>query len=547
MSLWTRLASAIILTAWAGCQPAAPASHGGGDTGGAGGDEVDTGGAGGSVPVKPDAAAPDTGGAGGMRPAADGGGEDTGGKGGTGGPPPSDGAPPADGPTPGDAGPPPSDDEPLPPCKRTVMVAGSPDLATKLAAAQPGDCLVLADGDYAVPTITSTATAQAPIVVRAQNRGKVTTGSIALSKAAHVVLDGLTMAGASIKVQDSQYCRISRFRFKVQETTENDWIQMSGSTHHTRIDHNDLGPKNVLGNIVMFSGGAGSQVVQYNRVDHNYFHDVKGGGGNGWESIRLGLSGLAASKGFNVVEYNLFKAATGDPETISVKSCDNTIRYNTFRASRGEITLRHGNRTLVYGNFMFADGLAEARGIRVCGSQHRIFNNYLEGITASAGINLEGGDADGGPGDIPGGAHFRVYSAHVVNNTIVNGRGIVVGGGHEFAPSGCVVANNLVQNPSGAGIVETSGVGTVYEGNISSAGAGPGTKIADPKLVKTNGAFRLVAGSPAIDGAVGSYPYVTDDMDGQPRAKPDVGADELATGPLLRHPLTEADVGPDAP
>jgi hypothetical protein len=443
---------------------------------------------------------------------------------------------------------PPVGDQPLPACKNTVMVANTAELATKLGAAKPGDCLILADGDYAFPMITNRATADAPIVVRAMNRGKPTVGSIVFNKAAYVVLEGFTITGVNVKVQDSDYCRISRFRFKVQDATENDWITMSGSTNHTRIDHNDLGPKPLLGNIVMFSGGANSQVVQYNQVDHNFFHDVKGGGGNGWESIRLGLSGLAASKGFNIVEYNLFKAATGDPETISVKSCDNTVRYNTFRASNGEITLRHGNRTQVYGNFILADGLAAARGIRVCGSQHKIYNNYIEGITASAAINLEGGDSDGGPGDIPGTAHFRVYNASVVNNTVVNSRGIDIGGGHEAAPKDCVIANNLVQNPSGgAGIIDTRSENPTYEGNITSAGAAPGTKIADPKLVMKDGVFRLAEGSPAIDAAVGSYPYVTDDLDGQPRSKNDVGADELATGAVLRHPLTEADVGPDSP
>jgi poly(beta-D-mannuronate) lyase len=40
---------------------------------------------------------------------------------------------------------------------------------------------------------------------------------------------------------------------------------------------------------------------------------------------------------------------------------------------------------------------------------------------------------------------------------------------------------------------------------------------------------------------------VTDDMDGQPRIKADVGADELAPGPTIRQPLTATDVGPDAP
>jgi hypothetical protein len=492
-----------------------------------------------------------TGGSAGAGTGGTGGGSGTGGAGGSAGP--GDGgtpeAPPAtDGRAPDAPPSTPVGDKPLPPCKNTVMVTSSAELASKLEAAQPGDCLVLADGDYSFPTITKRATAEAPIVVRAQNRGKPTVGSIVFSKAAHVVLEGFTITGVNVKVQDSEYCRISRFRFRVQDAVENDWISMSGSTHHTRIDHNDLGPKPLLGNIVMFSGGAGSQVVQYNQVDHNFFHDVKGGGGNGWESIRLGLSGLAASKGFNIIEYNLFKAATGDPETISVKSCDNTIRYNTFRASNGEITLRHGNRAMVYGNFIFADGLASARGIRVCGSQHRIFNNYIEGITASASINLEGGDSDGGPGDIPGTAHFRVYNAHVVNNTIVNSRAIDVGGGHEFPPKDCVVANNLIQNPTnGAGIVEPRGENVTYEGNISSVGATLGTMVADPKLVKSDGAFRVTADSPAIDAAKGNYSYVMDDMDGQARAKADVGADEFAMGALMRRPLTEADVGPDAP
>jgi hypothetical protein len=41
-----------------------------------------------------------------------------------------------------------------------------------------------------------------------------------------------------------------------------------------RVDHNDFGPKTVLGNTIMLSG-AGSQIVQQTRLDHNYFHDVR--------------------------------------------------------------------------------------------------------------------------------------------------------------------------------------------------------------------------------------------------------------------------------
>ena len=116
-----------------------------------------------------------------------------------------------------------------------------------------------------------------------------------------------------------------------------------------------------------------------------------------------------------------------------------------------------------------------------------------------------------------------------------------------------MVANNIVQNTSGAAIVDV-GQGTKIEGNIvfpmgamATAGVMEGSKMMDPMLIKVDGVFRLSTGSPAIDAALGSYAYVMDDMDGHPRMKPDVGADELATGMITRRALTEADVGPNAP
>jgi hypothetical protein len=81
---------------------------------------------------------------------------------------------------------------------------------------------------------------------------------------------------------------------------------------------------------------------------------------------------------------------------------------------------------------MLADGLAAARGIRVLGADHRIFNNYLEGITGSNGILLRSGSADGTENN--GTEFYRVYRTHVVNNTLVNGRGISVGSTGLAAP-----------------------------------------------------------------------------------------------------------------
>jgi hypothetical protein len=65
--------------------------------------------------------------------------------------------------------------------------------------------------------------------------------------------------------------------------------------------------------------------------------------------------------------------------------------------------------------------------------------------------------------------------------------------------------------------------------------------------VRVGEILKLGAGSAAIGAASGSFPFVTDDIDGDPRTSPDVGADEHSTATPLRHPLIEADVGPAAP
>jgi hypothetical protein len=93
----------------------------------------------------------------------------------------------------------------------------------------------------------------------------------------------------------------------------------------------------------------------------------------------------------------------------------------------------------------------------------------------------------------------------------------------------------------------------IFEGNIVwggvSAGDIPasGFRAVDPQLqMDGSGRYHLGANSPAVNAAVGTAP-VPEDIEGQPRQQPDVGADELSTGPVLRRPLTAADVGPNAP
>jgi poly(beta-D-mannuronate) lyase len=452
--------------------------------------------------------------------------------------------PPA--PPPGDAGPiidpPPTPTEDLPPCKKTVAVTDTASLTSAIAAAMPGDCIEMADGNYVVPTITKMGTATAPIVIKAKNTLKavMNSGGLSITGSAYVVVQGLTYtSGTAAKVNDCDHCRVTRNRFQLQDGGF-DTLSVSGKSNFVRVDHNDFGPKTVLGNTLMLSG-SGAQIVQNTLVDHNYFHDVKGGGGNGWETIRAGLSGWTFSSSKTIIEYNLFERCTGDPETISVKSSDNTIRFNTMRNNNGELTLRHGNRALVYGNYF----LNNATGMRVLGGGHKIFNNYF-GNLGGRGLFLEGGSSTDTTGMLTD--HKQVYDTQVLFNTIVSSRGIDVGGAHPINPKNIIVANNLLQG--GAMLTEVAGSENItYSNNFVNGGASvtKGVKMIDPKLVKDGEISRIAADSPAIDAADPMYP-VMDDIDGTPRSgKLDVGADEFQLGGTKKAPLTTKDVGPMAP
>jgi hypothetical protein len=446
--------------------------------------------------------------------------------------------------------PPASGDEPLPPCKRPVRVTSSAELAGALTGAQPGDCINLEDGSYTFPIITAKGTAEAPIVISASHllKATVSTGDLVMQGAAYVVVQGLTWNGSgTINLTDTDHGRISRFRVQRMETGK-DWVTVYGGSQSCRIDHNDFGPQSQVGNMVIVTGphdemGNGA-LAQHTRIDHNYFHDVHFSGGNGWETVRSGVDMLAFKSTFSVIEHNLFVNDANDPEVVSLKSSDNTVRYNTLRKSAGQFVLRGGNRALVYGNY-----LLESQGLRVSGGNHRIFNNYIESASGS-GIFLEGGTSNDTSGVIN--EHKQVYKTEVVFNTVINAGGIVVGGSHPLDPIDCTVAYNLVQGPGRLYSVTATSKNITFTGNMGSMGTssiGSGVMMVDAKLMKVGAVFTLGAGSPAVDAGMATFSYVMEDLEGKARkdGKPDVGALEVSPDPARFGLLTEADVGPMAP
>ena len=59
----------------------------------------------------------------------------------------------------------------------------------------------------------------------------------------------------------------------------------------------------------------------------------------------------------------------------------NTFRGNLFNESRGTLTLRHGNGSVVENNVFLGNRVDHTGGIRVINKRQTIRNNYLHGLT----------------------------------------------------------------------------------------------------------------------------------------------------------------------
>lgn len=460
---------------------------------------------------------------------------------------------------------------------QTYIVTSSSALEGAAENAVPGDVIVVQDGEYdASINMVAGGNSDRPVVIMAQNVGQALLSGdskIYLRQCEYVVIKGFvftTSAYSAIKLEACNNIRITRNTFRLTEDGSSKWVYIGGvwddpywPSHHNRIDHNLFENKSYPGNCITIDGSADPvyQASQYDTIDYNHFRNV-GPRSDDMETVRIGWSQMSMSSAFCIIENNLFEACDGDPEVISVKTCDNIIRYNTFRRCQGTLSLRHGHRDIVEGNFFLGEGKAGTGGIRIYGDDHKIYNNYFKGLTGynwDAALTLTNGDAESG-GTLS--EHWRINRAIISFNTLVNNEhnieiGFTNNGSYSKPPRDVVMANNLVVGSQNDLVsIFTDPVNIAWLGNImypqESATLGivvspPEILVADPLLTFSESLWTLSSESPAIDASVGDYAYVEADMDGQIRdIHKDVGADELSHEPIIRYPLSEDNVGPHA-
>ncbi|MGW0959670.1 chondroitinase-B domain-containing protein [Streptomyces gelaticus] len=435
------------------------------------------------------------------------------------------------------------------------------ELQSAINGAAPGDRIVVADGTYTVPAggainvSGKNGTGAAPITIVSKTRG----GAVLRGERGFVFANSsnITISGFAFRQSTTteipancSSIRLTRNDFQHADTGDPYWLVVRAND--TKIDRNHFHDKTTAGIFLVVDGPGSTEMAQNIHIFKNHFSDHSFSGDNGGESIRLGVSGRALSGAHAVVEYNLFERADGDPEAISVKSSDNTIRYNTIRNSRGGIVLRHGNRSRVEGNYL----IGGIEGVRLYGNDHLIVNNYLSGLSGRALVVGSGTTRDHNSGETQDErrGNDACDRAVIVNNTLIGNSGTLSGETRTYEPRNVVIADNLLVGDSGSLVAMGATTdftwqsnmvwGAAANGNIPSGGC---TRV-DPKLVTgPDGVARLSAGSPAIGAATLPDPGVADDIDGDSRGTTrDIGADEYSTAAALRHPLTSADVGPNA-
>ncbi len=485
------------------------------------------------------------------------------------------------------------------------------DLVEAVNSSLDGGTFIITDGVYQdfEASFEAMATADNPILIKAETVGGVILqgeSHFVFKKSAFISLQGFIFdcqgEESLIKLEGCNNIRISRNVFELKTTESVKWVFVGGvwndntypfsyPSHNNRIDHNTFQNKETPGHYITIDGSfdnTGSDEVYYQSqhdvIDHNYFKNNGPRAANEQESIRVGWSEMSLSSGYTILEHNLFENCDGDPEIVSIKSCDNIIRHNTFKASYGTLSLRHGNRNRVVGNYFFGDGkpigtspagaTLYTGGIRIYGADHVIVNNYMEGLNGTrwdAPITLTLGDAINGQSANLS-KHFRAERVTIAYNTLVNNsHGIEIGfdnnNNYNKDLKDITIANNLITGSENSlvEIVDTDNdqgeliswkSNLMYPTSNANLLTGATTTSFDnseainenPFLVFNNNRniWQTTGSSPTYDHAVSNV-QVEDDIEGQQRpTASNPGADHFSSDDIRFTPLTPSDVGPNA-
>jgi poly(beta-D-mannuronate) lyase len=450
-------------------------------------------------------------------------------------------------------------------------VASTTQITSAMASAHPGDTVTMTNKIWqdADVLFKGNGAAGSPITLRAQ-----TPGGVLLSGNSRLRISGNWLVADGLHFVNGCYSNSDVIQFRDTTTSlatncallntsivdysipdaanDNKWVSVYGLSN--RVENCLFRGKTNLGTtLVIWLAASATNLSNFHLVRSNFFGPRPPAVSNGGESIRVGDSGTSFTSSRTTVEANYFLQCNGDVEIISSKSCDNTYRYNTFDSCEGTLTLRHGNRCAVYGNWFFGHGLPLTGGIRIIAEDHSVYNNYLDGLAGTgvrSGLTMMSGIVNS-----PLNGYFQVKRALVAFNTWSGcSNNFYIGdnsNGGTLGAIDCTNANNIIRASAGPMVkYDIAPTNFLWEGNFfygASVGiSSSGISTANPLLaLGPDALWRPATNSPVIGAAGGNYLFLAEDFDGQSRLTPkDSGCDQVLSSPVLRHPVMPVEVGP---
>jgi len=424
---------------------------------------------------------------------------------------------------------------------RDLLVADQAQYKAAVKKAQPGDTIILANGEWRDFQIvfTGTGTAAKPIALTAQTKGKVLiTGQSNLRIGGrHLLVSGLIFKnGASPTNQVISFRRDSKTLAsdsRVTETVidgfskadrraEDIWVALYGTGN--RVDHSHFEGKTNAGVTLAVIRRDGDPLDNGHRIDHNYFGPRPPLGSNGGETIRIGTSEESLSDSHTIVERNIFDRTSGEVEIVSVKSGGNIVRENLVLASQGAFVLRHGNGNLVERNIFFGKGVPDTGGVRIINRDQTVRDNYFEGLAGSSfksAITV----MNGVPNSVINRYH-QVANARIEGNSLIDVARITLAAGADAERSAPPVDSkferNLIVGAKGQDPFRAEGEigGIAFAGNVQAKVAKPlmGTGVEQREIVLERAANGLLYPTDPALAAVGAP------RDLKPVAREEVGA-----------------------
>ncbi len=276
-----------------------------------------------------------------------------------------------------------------------ITVSNADELNEAIANAQPGDEIIMANGEWNDVQINfiGSGTESQPITLRAETPGKVVMQGASDLKLGgeYLLVDGLYFTNgaapsASViqfyvdKDNLANHCRVTNCVIedynKAQRDQQDFWVLFKG--RYNQLDHCYLAGKSNRGPTVRINLSGNESIKNYHRINNNHFGPRPPKGGPSAETMQIGTSGTSMTPSYTMVENNLFDRCNGEVEIISSKSNFNEFRNNIFHKSEGSLVTRHGNYCTIDGNYFIGDeGSPHIGGIRLIGTGHWVTNNYF--------------------------------------------------------------------------------------------------------------------------------------------------------------------------